>query len=128
MLFYFLDQSKSLTFHACGTSGPLEKNYTVCFAAFSVCMTFALITATHFEFSYDKNEQLPLRTLNDDLKRKVFSTTIKTNVNTNEFNTEKVDVNLIKQNDFSTSNTIKLMQLIQIFMTFKNGTFLFIAW
>ncbi|CAF3074927.1 unnamed protein product [Rotaria socialis] len=123
-----LDQSKSLTLHACGTSGPLEKNYTVCFAAFSVCMTFALITATRFQFSYDKNEQLPLRTLNDDLKRKVFSTTVKANVNTNEYNTQEVDVNSIKQNAFSTSNTIKLMQLIQIFMTFKNGTFLFIAW
>ncbi|CAF1955346.1 unnamed protein product [Rotaria magnacalcarata] len=123
-----LDQSKSLTIHACGTSGPLEKNYTVCFAAFSVCMTFALITATRFQFSYDKNEQLPLRTLNDDLKRKVFSTTVKTNVNTNECNTQEVDVNSIKQNDFSTSNTIKLMQLIRIFMTFKNGAFLFIAW
>ncbi|CAF3330108.1 unnamed protein product [Rotaria socialis] len=108
-----LDQSKSLTLHACGTSGPLEKNYTVCFAAFSVCMTFALITATRFQFSYDKNEQLPL---------------LKANVNTNEYNTQEFDVNSIKQNAFSTSNTIKLMQLIQIFMTFKNGTFLFIAW
>ena len=32
-------------------------------------MTFALISATRFEFSYDKNEQVPLNTLNNDLKR-----------------------------------------------------------
>ncbi|CAF0952290.1 unnamed protein product [Adineta ricciae] len=104
-----LDQSKSLTFHACGTSGPLEKNYTICFAAFTVCMTFALISASRFEFSYDKNEQLPLHTSNAESKRST-----KSNVNNEE--------------QYQTSNTIKLMQIIQIFMTLKNGTFLFIAW
>jgi len=72
-------------------------------------MTFALICATRFEFSYDKNEQLPLRTLNNDLKKKISSTT-----NQQEF--------------YQPSNTIKLMQIIQIFITLKNGTFLFIAW
>ncbi len=73
-------------------------------------MTFALICATRFEFSYDKNEQVPLRTLNDDLKKKISSTTN-------------------QQEQYSTaSNTIKLMQIIQIFITLKNGTFLFIAW
>ena len=114
---FLLDQSKSLTFHACGTSGPLEKNYTICFAAFSVCMTFALISATRFEFSYDKNEQLPLRTLNDDLKRKISST--KKAPHANEYD---------EQPNYQASNTIKLMQIIQIFITLKNGTFLFIAW
>jgi formate hydrogenlyase subunit 6/NADH:ubiquinone oxidoreductase subunit I len=88
----------------------MEKNYTVCFAAFSVCMTFALICATRFEFSYDKNEQLPLRIENEDLKKKISSTTN-------------------SQEQYSTAaNTIKLMQIIQIFITLKTGTFLFIAW
>jgi hypothetical protein len=72
-------------------------------------MTFALISATRFEFSYDKNEQVPLRTLNDDLKRNVSPTT----------NNQEL---------YQPSNTIKLMQIIQIFITLKNGTFLFIAW
>ncbi|CAF1042855.1 unnamed protein product [Rotaria sordida] len=123
-----LDQSKSLTFHACGTSGPLEKNYTVCFAAFSVCMTFALITATRFEFSYNNNEQLPLRTLNDDLKRKICSTTTSQHIYTNKYDEEQTNIDSIKQEQYVTSNTFKLMQIIQIFMSFKNGTFLFIAW
>jgi hypothetical protein len=69
-----------------------------------------LICATRFEFSYDKNEQLPLRTANEDLKKKISSTTN-------------------SQEQYSTAaNTIKLMQIIQIFITLKTGTFLFIAW
>ena len=114
-----LDQSKSLTFYACGTSGPLEKNYTVCFAAFSVCMTFALITATRFEFTYESNEQVPLKTLNKDLKRTVYPTSQQYNPATN-FNDPPTSYTL--------SSTMKLMQLVQVFMTLKNGTFLFIAW
>jgi hypothetical protein len=76
-------------------------------------MTFALICATRFEFSYDKNERVPLKTLNNDLKKTISPTT------TNQ------------QEQYHTtaeSNTIKLMQIIQIFTTVKNGTFLFIAW
>ncbi len=125
-----LDQSKSLTFYACGTSGPLEKNYTICFAAFSVCMTFALITATRFQFSYDTNEQVPLNTLNKDLKRTIYPTA---KLNSNERNIhsiinddQQIEINIKQQ--FQTTNTMKLMQIIQIFMTLKNGTFLFIAW
>ena len=67
-------------------------------------MTFALICATRFEFIYDKNERIPLRTLKN---------------------------NEIKQEEcpsIAASNTIKFMQIIQIFTTVKNGTFLFIAW
>ena len=63
-------------------------------------MTFALICATRFEFIYDKNERIPLRTKNNEDS---------------------------KQEEYQ-SNTIKFMQLIQIFTTLKNGTFLFIAW
>ncbi|CAF0762968.1 unnamed protein product [Rotaria sordida] len=126
-----LDQSKSLTFYACGTSGPLEKNYTVCFAAFSICMIFAFITATRFQYSYNTTEQVPLNVLNQDLKRTVHPTT---RLNTNEHNIhsiinddEQVQINVQEQqNKFS--NTIKLMQIIQVFMTLRNGTFLFIAW
>lgn len=67
-------------------------------------MTFALICATRFEFIYDKNERIPLRTKpNEDFKQDDY-------------------------HSITTSNTIKFMQLIQIFTTLKNGTFLFIAW
>lgn len=128
-----LDQSKSLTFFACGTSGPLEKNYTICFAAFSVFMTFALITATRFQFTYESHEQIPLNTLNRDLKRTIYPTS---KFNSNERNIhsiinddQQIEISINQQQtQFAATNTMKLMQLIQIFMTLKNGTFLFIAW
>ncbi|CAF0739370.1 unnamed protein product [Rotaria sp. Silwood1] len=126
-----LDQSKSLTFYACGTSGPLEKNYTVCFAAFTICMIFAFITATRFQYSYHTNEQVPLSVLNQDLKRTVYPTT---KLSTDEHNIhsiindeEQVQIN-VKEQQYKLSNTMKLMQIIQVFMGLKNGTFLFIAW
>jgi hypothetical protein len=96
-------------------------------------MTFALIVATRFEFSYNTNEQVPLNTLNKDLKRTIYPTT---KLNPNEQNIHsiindehQIEINLKQQQQqYQTSNTMKLMQLIQIFMTLKNGTFLFIAW
>ena len=94
-------------------------------------MTFALITATRFQFSYESNEQIPLNTLNRDLKRTIYPTS---KVNSNERNIpniinddQQIEVN-IQQHPFAATNTMKLMQLIQIFMTLKNATFLFIAW
>ena len=82
-------------------------------------MTFALITATRFEFTYESNEQVPLRTLNKDLKRTIHPTNQDYNQTTNL--TES-------QTSYTLSSTMKLMQLVQVFMTLKNGTFLFIAW
>jgi hypothetical protein len=94
-------------------------------------MTFALITATRFQFSYETDEQVPLNTLNKDLKRSIYPTA---RLNTNEHNIhsiindeQQIQINL-NQQPFSTTTTMKLMQIMQIFMTLKNGTFLFIAW
>ena len=94
-------------------------------------MTFALITATRFRFSYETDEEVPLTTLNRDLKRNIYPTAklhsnephIHSIVNDNQ----QIEVT-IKQQPFHTTNTMKIMQLIQIFFTIKNGTFLFIAW
>ncbi|KAK0158487.1 hypothetical protein PV328_009484 [Microctonus aethiopoides] len=47
-----LDHSTSFPEHPCGP-GPKEKNYTICFAIFSVLMGAALITATQINFKYD---------------------------------------------------------------------------
>lgn len=132
-VFFVLDQSKSLTFYACGTSGPLEKNYTVCFTSFSICMTVALIIATRFDFSYDNDEQVPLNTLNRDLKRTINPTGKSQQTNQqyihNVINDEpQIEINVNEQQQYHSSNAIKIMQLIQIFFTLKNGIFLFIAW
>ena len=90
-------------------------------------MTFALITATRFEFSYDKSERQPLRSLNDDLRRQVSPTSRP--VQSNEYDAQDSDAAAVNaQENYQTSSAIKYMQLIQIFLSFKNGTFLFIAW
>ncbi|KAG8040362.1 hypothetical protein G9C98_000933 [Cotesia typhae] len=47
-----LDHSTSFPEHPCGP-GPKEKNYTICFAIFSVLMGAALITATQINFKYE---------------------------------------------------------------------------
>lgn len=98
-------------------------------------MTFALIVATRFEFTYDTTEQVPLNTLNKDLKRTIYPTTATSKINSYEHNihsiindNNQIEINLKQQQQYQTSNTMKLMQIIQIFLTLKNGTFLFIAW
>lgn len=47
-----LDHSTSFPDHPCGPT-PMEKNYTICFATFSVLMGAALITATQINFKYE---------------------------------------------------------------------------
>ncbi|XP_031825774.1 major facilitator superfamily domain-containing protein 6 jef isoform X2 [Nomia melanderi] len=47
-----LDHSTAFPDHPCGPD-VREKNYTICFAAFSVLMGAALITATQITFKYD---------------------------------------------------------------------------
>ena len=130
--FFPLDQTKSLTFHICGTSGPLEKNYTICFVAFSICMIFALIIATQFQFSYDTNQQVPLSVMNKNLNQVAYPIR---KLNTNEHdiqnivnNEHQLHINLKQREQYQISNTMKFMQLIRIFMVLKNGTFLFISW
>ncbi|CAD1478928.1 unnamed protein product [Heterotrigona itama] len=47
-----LDHSTAFSEHPCGPDAR-EKNYTMCFATFSVLMGAALITATQINFKYD---------------------------------------------------------------------------
>ncbi|XP_048516352.1 major facilitator superfamily domain-containing protein 6 isoform X3 [Athalia rosae] len=47
-----LDHSTAFPDHPCDPD-PREKNYTICFATFSVLMGAALITATQINFKYD---------------------------------------------------------------------------
>lgn len=47
-----LDYSTAFNYHPC-TPTSHEKNYTICFATFSVLMAAALLTATQITFRYD---------------------------------------------------------------------------
>lgn len=50
-----LDRSTAFTNHPCGRPGEREKNYKICFFAFSVLMGGALISATQITFRYDND-------------------------------------------------------------------------
>jgi hypothetical protein len=63
-----LDHSKAFTNHPCGKAGPDERNYSVCFAIYSVLMGCALVVATQFKFNYGDDEQIPLKSMKDQLK------------------------------------------------------------
>lgn len=69
-----LDHSTAFPNHPCGPE-KLEKNYSICFATFSVLMGAALLTATQITFKYDesgdsdqaeKGQQQPKSTYEDD--------------------------------------------------------------
>lgn len=51
-----LDHSTSFPDHPCGPD-EREKNYTICFATFSVLMGAALITATQINFKYEEHPE-----------------------------------------------------------------------
>lgn len=48
-----LDRSTAFSNHPCGRPGEREKNYKICFFAFSVLMGSALICATQISFKYE---------------------------------------------------------------------------
>ncbi|CAK1541961.1 unnamed protein product [Leptosia nina] len=48
-----LDHSTAFSSHPCGGPQRYEKNYTICFATFSVLMGAALVTATQIRFKYE---------------------------------------------------------------------------
>lgn len=70
-----LDHSTAFPDHPCGPEKK-EKNYTICFATFSVLMGAALITATQINFKYDempeelppKKEEQPVMTYEDKMQ------------------------------------------------------------
>ena len=66
-----LDQSKAFTEHPCGQAGPDERNYSVCFAIYSVLMGCAFVIATQFKFMYGDSEQIPLKQIKQKAKHQI---------------------------------------------------------
>ena len=70
-----LDHSNIFPNHPCGNTQAGEKNYTVCFAVFTVAMVIALASATQFRFEYDGiRENIQLGDIKDKVKSKVQET------------------------------------------------------
>ncbi|VVC44879.1 Hypothetical protein CINCED_3A024019 [Cinara cedri] len=53
-----LDHSTAFPDHPCNGPQDREKNYTICFATFSVLMGAALITATQMNFRYEETSEV----------------------------------------------------------------------
>ncbi|CAF4848990.1 unnamed protein product [Pieris macdunnoughi] len=68
-----LDHSTAFSTHPCGGPQRYEKNYTICFATFSVLMGAALVTATQIRFKYEpssfENEVEPPVIVTSELSR-----------------------------------------------------------
>ena len=66
-----LDHSNIFPDHPCGKTQLGERNYTVCFAVFSVLMSCAFITATQFRFANEGARDIPLSQVKDKVIQKV---------------------------------------------------------
>ncbi|XP_076456328.1 major facilitator superfamily domain-containing protein 6-like [Babylonia areolata] len=70
-----LDQATTFPAHPCGVSHPAEKNYTVCFAVFSVLMSCAFLTALQFRYDFHgPGRDIALAELTEKVKDKVKKT------------------------------------------------------
>ncbi|XP_035824666.1 uncharacterized protein LOC101863419 [Aplysia californica] len=65
-----LDHSTTFPDHPCGQAHQSEKNYTVCFAVFSVLMSCAFLSALQFRFDHH-NKEVRLSELPQKVKEKV---------------------------------------------------------
>ena len=67
-----LDHATTFPAHPCGVSHPAEKNYTVCFAVFSVLMSCAFLTALQFRYDFHgPGRDIALSELTEKVKDKV---------------------------------------------------------
>lgn len=64
-----LDNSTSFTTHPCAPL-KLERNYTICFATFSVLMGAALLTATQIKYPVNINVSVLLCLVNSFINKK----------------------------------------------------------
>ncbi|CAL1534798.1 unnamed protein product [Lymnaea stagnalis] len=66
-----LDHSTTFPDHPCGKAHFSEKNYTVCFAVFSVLMSCAFLAALQFRFDHHRDRNLKLSDIPVKVKDKV---------------------------------------------------------
>ncbi|KAL0269369.1 UNVERIFIED_CONTAM: hypothetical protein PYX00_007127 [Menopon gallinae] len=131
-----LDHSTSFPDHPCGPT-PMEKNYTICFATFSVLMGAALITATQINFKYDpvpepEVEKPPVQpTVEDQLQNQLGQQLGLPNLNNPSVNLPQQPPPNIGQTKMFAQTTREMPEWITVLKQFKNlkcASFLFVAW
>ncbi|EEB15289.1 conserved hypothetical protein [Pediculus humanus corporis] len=132
-----LDHSTSFPDHPCGPT-PMEKNYTICFATFSVLMGAALITATQINFKYEDPpeptiEKPPVSiTQEDTLQNQLGQQLGLPNLNTPNINAQPAQpAPNIGQTKMFAQTTREMPEWVTVLKQFKNlkcASFLFVAW
>nr|XP_018918105.1 PREDICTED: major facilitator superfamily domain-containing protein 6 [Bemisia tabaci] len=141
-----LDHSTSFPDHPCGPN-EREKNYTICFATFSVLMGAALITATQINFKYEPPVEVeqeppvapPPPSREDYLQQELAqqlnlpslaSGTTGTTGTYGQSDANKPLPNLGKTKMFAqtTREIPEWVTVLKHFANLKCGSFLFVAW
>ncbi|RNA05048.1 Major facilitator superfamily domain-containing 6 [Brachionus plicatilis] len=130
-----LDNSKAFTDHPCGKAGPDERNYTVCFAIYSVLMGCALIIATQFKFNYEE-EEIPLKSMAHSIQKKVnkmrgdqFGRKKFVNESDDDDDDDEQGEDHVPQpQPIDLSQNSKMAKLFEACKTWKLLAFLFVVW
>ncbi|XP_058805824.1 major facilitator superfamily domain-containing protein 6 [Phymastichus coffea] len=133
-----LDHSTAFPDHPCGPD-PKEKNYTICFAIFSVLMGAALITATQINFKYDPIVLEPeVKKVSTELtKEEQLQNQLSQQLNLPSLQNSLVDTTSSKPQSLEgktkifAQTTREIPEWITVMKQFKDlkcASFLFVAW
>ncbi|XP_069686951.1 major facilitator superfamily domain-containing protein 6 isoform X2 [Periplaneta americana] len=135
-----LDHSTSFPDHPCGPDAK-EKNYTICFATFSVLMGAALITATQITFKYDfppepdpstQEKQPPVLTHEDAMQQQLaqqLNLPQLADTNSIPIPTKPPPPQLETKMFAQTTREIpEWVTVLKQFANLKCGSFLFVSW
>lgn len=134
-----LDHSTAFSEHPCGPDA-MEKNYTICFAIFSVLMGAALITATQINFKYDfpvtelEVEKPPAEPTREEQLQSQLSQQL--NLPSLQDSSAAVNLNVKQQPPEdktkmfaqTTREIPEWVTVLKQFVEIKRASFLFVAW
>lgn len=112
-----LDQSKVFPYHPCEPHGR-ERNYTICFATFSVLMGCAFISATQFRFDYEfVEENIPMGA-------------VKSHTSATESHQMEAEGAAAKSEVFAqtTQHLSEWLDVLRTFATLRYAAFLYVTW
>ncbi|XP_076324445.1 major facilitator superfamily domain-containing protein 6-like [Tachypleus tridentatus] len=126
-----LDHSTSFADHPCGPHYR-ERNYTICFATFSVLMGCAFITASQFRFDYGAIEDtIPMKPVENEPERKGATMTIGTLVIEQDIRPEPPKEPEATESTVFAQTMRRLPEwftILRTFATIRYGAFLYVTW
>ncbi|XP_075222109.1 major facilitator superfamily domain-containing protein 6 jef isoform X2 [Lycorma delicatula] len=132
-----LDHSTAFPGHPCGGPDEREKNYTICFATFSVLMGAALITATQINFRYDyppdipEPEKQPPQPTEEDFLQQQLAQQLHLPALAENSNIPSQPAPNVGKTQIFAQTTREIPEWVTVLKYFKNlkcGSFLFVSW